>query len=138
MASDNLTTTAMFIQRVFSTASGALLAIIIVWTVATVSEVKERVAVIDSREYPPRFVIDKLGFLNDEQRRCQRQIDRLETNHPGINSESLPPYSSQFNATEDFGYDSACFEVAECRDSADCVSCECVAGSCSGDAHGDA
>ena len=135
MLEENLTTPAQLLQRVITTSAGAVLAVILIWQVSTLADVKERLHVMESRTYPPRYVTDKLSFLNEEQRRCQMQIDRLEGLHPGVTSKGLPPYSLKSGETFDLGYDGGCFLGAECRTDSDCGECYCDGGYCTnGDA----
>ena len=142
---ESLTTPAQLLQRIITTSAGMVLGVVIVWTVSSVAELRTDVDVMQSRKYPPKWASDKLKFLEDEQRRCQMQIDRLESQHDGVEQQPLRPYSlSEPDVyddlmTEDFGYDNVCFLGAECRDDSDCNSgggdCYCDGGYCTnGDA----
>ena len=93
MAADELTTPAQLLQKIITTSAGMVLGVVIVWTVATVANLQERLSVMESRNYPPRYITEKIKFLDEEQRRCQMQIDRLEERHHDIRAKSLKPYS---------------------------------------------
>jgi hypothetical protein len=90
---DELTPVAGLVQKIITTTAGMCLGIIVVWGVSTLADVKERVTVIESREYPPRYIKDQIRILGEEARRCQMQIDRLESEHQGIERKHLEPYS---------------------------------------------
>ena len=44
-------------------------------------------------ELPPPEMMLRIKIIEAEQKRLQRQIDRLENNIPGITGQVLPPYS---------------------------------------------
>ena len=134
--------------------AGLILSSIGIWTATTLSDLstsvhglRTSVSLLEQRMSglpPPELMLQIQMIMREdeeiklEQRRLQTLIDRLETLHPGVSKKPLPPYSDNTSEMEDFGYDSACFEGAECRTSDDCGSCECVEGFCSGDYNGDA
>lgn len=63
------------------------------------AEMAEQIALLtyrlDRLKVPPDEVSDALENLQAEDRRLQRQIDRLEGAVPGVTGKPLPPYSSR-------------------------------------------
>ena len=93
MAAEDLTTPAQLLQKLVTTSAGAVLAVIIVWSVSKLADVDSRMNVMESRSYPPRYITEAIQAMQTEQRRLQTQIDRLERYHPGITVKPLDPYS---------------------------------------------
>ena len=115
--------------------AGLILSSIGIWTATTLSDLSTSVHGLRTSV---SLLEQRMSGLPPPELMLQTQIDRLETMHPGVSKKPLPPYSDNTSEMEGFGYDSACFEGAECRTSDDCGSCECVDGYCSGDYNGDA
>ena len=100
---ESLTTPAQLLQRIITTSAGMVLGVVVVWTVASVAELRTDVDVIQSKEYPPRYIKERITTLGEEAKRCQQQIDRLETFHDGIEQQPLRPYSYEHKSSEDYG-----------------------------------
>jgi hypothetical protein len=92
MSNNDMNMAALF-QRLITTTAGAVLGVIIIWMVSTLSDVSERLAVFEDKTYPPRYVTEMLKTHGEELRRCQIQIDRIESRIPGITNDHLEPYS---------------------------------------------
>ena len=89
MGSENMS----LIGRWLATLAGAITASMVIWAVSTINDLSHRIRVLEEQDVPPQFVRDKLEWLEDEARRSQIQIDRIEARIPGIELEPLPPYS---------------------------------------------
>ena len=99
--------------------AGLILSSIGIWTATTLSDLstsvhglRTSVSLLEQRMSglpPPELMLQIQMIMREdeeiklEQRRIQRQIDRLETLHPGVQKKPLEPYSSNEASIEDYG-----------------------------------
>jgi len=75
------------LYKILSGVAIIIIGFVFQWGIATLQDLSVKMSVFESRSYPPKWAVDKLDQIYNEQRALRRQVDDIEKECDRIHKE---------------------------------------------------